>query len=184
MPLIWQDFVLKIFHHDGAYFPETMTPWGSYLVDNYGWDRAGKQDGVSDNKYIRYYWQSGIELSAMMLDYFEFTDDKTFFRKQLLPFSKEIIQFYNLHYKRDSTGKIVFTPAQSLESYFEGVVNPLPEIAGLKWLLESLLKYPALVSDNALISQYKKMLSELPDIPKTTIETKAYSYPVTILAKG
>ena len=168
----------KYFNHNGAYFTETLTPWGSYLVDNYGWDRKDKPDGVSENKYIRYYWQSGIELSTMMLDYFEFTNDKNFFNKQFVPFAKEIIQFYDLHYPRDSSGKIKFTPAQSLESFFEGVVNPMPEIAGLKWLLESLNKYPTLIADKEFKQQFKRLLLELPELPLTTLDNK------TMLAAG
>ena len=80
----------KYFKHEGAYFPETLTPWGSYLNDNYGWDRSKYEDGVSENKYIRYYWQSGIELCKMMFDYYEFTNDKVLFENKFVPFIKEI----------------------------------------------------------------------------------------------
>ena len=162
----------KYFNHQGAYFPETMTPWGSYLIDNYGWDRKGKQDGVSDNKYIRYYWQSGLELSAMMLEYYDFTNDALFFKSSLLPFIKEIIQFYDLHYKRDGQGKILFSPAQSLETYFEGTINPTPEIAGLKWVISHLLDYPVVKRDADWKAQLKSIFEELPEIPTIQIGNK------------
>ena len=31
----------RYFGHEGAYFPETMCFWGTYAIDNYGWDRTG-----------------------------------------------------------------------------------------------------------------------------------------------
>lgn len=173
----------KYFNHGGAYFPEVITPWGSYLVDNYGWERAGKQDGVSDNMYIRYYWQSGLELSAMMLEYYDFTNDPKFFNDKLLPFVKEFIQFYDQHYKRDAKGKILFSPAQSLESFFEGVVNPLPEIAGLKWVLDRLNDKAASITDKQLTNQIKRMLTELPEIPTTKIGEKKVLSPGNNLGK-
>lgn len=46
----------RYFGHEGAYFPETMCFWGTYAIDNYGWDRTGLADGVSQNRYIRYYF--------------------------------------------------------------------------------------------------------------------------------
>ena len=46
----------RYYGHAGAFFPETMYFWGTYNNDNYGWNRAGKPDGLTDNTYIRYYW--------------------------------------------------------------------------------------------------------------------------------
>ena len=89
----------KYFKHEGAYFPETMTPWGTYTNDNYGWDRKNLTDGVSENMYIRYLWEGSLELSKLMIDYYEFTNDKNTFVKEHLPFIKETILFYNAHYK-------------------------------------------------------------------------------------
>ena len=70
------------FKHGGAFFPETMAFWGTYLNENYGYDRTGKTIPSSDviasvrgekergpckpgevaNTYIRRYWQGAIEL--------------------------------------------------------------------------------------------------------------------------
>ncbi|MEO8719470.1 MAG: DUF5703 domain-containing protein, partial [Ginsengibacter sp.] len=63
----------KYYHHDGAFYPETMYFWGTYLDVNYGRDRKDKPDGLTDNEYIRRYWQGGLEMSMMMLDYYAFT---------------------------------------------------------------------------------------------------------------
>lgn len=155
----------KYFNHEGAYFPETITPWGSYLNDNYGWNRSKFQDGVSENKYIRYYWQSGIELSKMMFDYYEFTHDKALFENKFLPFVKEIITFYTQHYKKDTTGKLSIQPAQALETYFEGMVNPAPEIDGLHAVLQKIDEYKSLVNDPLFEQNCKQLLAILPVLP-------------------
>ena len=154
----------KYFNHEGAYFPETMTPWGSYLIDNYGWNRKGKPDGVSDNLYIRYYWQGGLELSAMMFDYLEFTQDSAYFKSKAVPFIKEIIAFYDKHYPRDEKGKLLITPAQSLETYQEGVTNPAPEIGGLHWCLDQIMNKPGFF-ERDFLNLSKRFKKEIPAMP-------------------
>ena len=147
------------FKHGGAFFPETMAFWGTYLNENYGYDRTGKtipssdviasvrgqtqrdplQPGEVANTYIRRYWQGGIELLAMMLDYHALTQDERFANDTLLPLARPILTFYREHYPhRDEHGKIVFAPAQAIETW-QVAVNPLPEIAGLHWVTDGLL---------------------------------------------
>ena len=72
------DEKMKYYHHSGAFYPETMYFWGTYNGENYGRNRKGKPDGLTDNQYIRRYWQSGLEMSMMMLDYYAFTENKHF----------------------------------------------------------------------------------------------------------
>jgi hypothetical protein len=101
------------YRHDGAFWPETMYFWGTYVNDNYGWNRQGKPDGLTDNQYIRYHWEGGIELVAMMLDYYAFTHDDPFLHGTLLPVASEVVTFYDRHYPRDEQGHIRLSPAQS-----------------------------------------------------------------------
>lgn len=162
----------KYFNHEGAYFTETLTPWGSYLIDNYGWNRKGKQDGVSDNLYIRYYWQGGLELCTMLFEYFEYTNDAGFFQEEALPFIKEIITFYDKHYERDEKGKLFISPAQSLETYQKGVSNPLPEIAGLHWVLNKTIEHKAFIKDQSITATVKRLQTELPEIPMGLLNGK------------
>ena len=155
----------KYFNHEGAYFPETITPWGSYLNDNYGWDRTKYKDGVSENKYIRYYWQSGLELCKMMLDYYEFTQDNKMFENEFIPFIKQIVTFYSKHYPNDAEGKLSIQPAQSLETYFEGVINPAPELAGLNAVLSKLNEYKQLIKDDEFTNECAALYKRLPLLP-------------------
>jgi len=155
----------KYYGHKGAYFPETMYFWGTWNNDNYGWDRSGMPDGLSQNKYIRYLWEGGIELTAMMLDYYDFTSDSIFMKNTLLPFASEIIDFYRFHYKKGTDGKIVFEPAQALETYWEGTVNPMPEIAGLNFILNRFVSLPDELAGTSFKEKCSGLLAELPAIP-------------------
>lgn len=152
------------FGHDGAFFPETMCFWGTYMNGNYGWDRAGKESAWVENLYIRYYWQGGIELCAMMLDYYAFTEDFDFLRYTLLPFSDEILRFYDQHYARDAAGKILMEPAQSLETWWTAV-NPLPDVAGLQYVLDRLLAMSSNLITQEQRATWERLKNELPPIP-------------------
>ncbi len=152
------------YDHEGAFFPETMYFWGAYVNENYGWDRRGKPDGLTDNRYIRYYWQGGIELAAMMLDHYAYTGDHAFARDALLPLADEIVTFFDQHWKRDGAGKIRFEPAQALETLWD-VVNPVPEIAGLTRVLNGMLALPDDMSTEAQRRRWTRTLRDLPALP-------------------
>lgn len=154
----------EYFNHNGAHFPETMYLWGTASIADYGWERQGLEKGITKNKYIRYYWQSGLELVAMMQEYYQFTKDKKFLSQYLIPFAYEILTFYNEHYSKNSNGKIIFEPAHSLETYFTDVVNPLPEIAGLKHVIERFAEEGSIMNTelNALCEKIGKSLPAIP----------------------
>ena len=154
----------KYFHHGGAHYPETMYFWGTIVDENYGRDREGKQDGITDNGYIRRYWQSGLEMSLMMLDYYDMTQDKLFAREIAIPFTTEILTFYDAHWDRDENGKIRFDPAQSLETWWESV-NPLPEIVGIWRVANNLLRLPDNMISVEDRKRWEKLINDLPPIP-------------------
>lgn len=149
------------FKHGGAFFPETMTIWGTYNDLNYGVNRGNSPDGFVENPHIRYYWQSGIELIALMLDYYDHTEDEEFLTDILTPLAKEILTFFNEHWQHGDDGKILFSPAQSLECHFSAT-NPTPEVAGLHSVIPRLL---ALKTDPSLQSEWREMLKNLPAVP-------------------
>lgn len=128
------------FRHDGAFFPETMMFWGTYLNQNYGLDRSGRKPGEVVNPYIRHHLNGNLELLAMMLDYHAFTGDARFRDETLLPLARAILTFYREHYpRRDGAGKMVLEPSQALETW-QVTVNPLPDVAGLHWVIGELLQ--------------------------------------------
>ena len=153
--------------HNGAFFPETMSIWGNYTDQGdlgYGVNRAGKPDGLTDNTYVRRYWQGGLEIMVMMLDYYDLTQDAAFRDQTLLPFAREVITFFDQHWQRGADGKILFDPAQSLETWHTAK-NPLPEIAGLRYVIPRLLALPTAATDQ---TAWRKTLADLPPIPTHT----------------
>ena len=150
--------------HEGAFFPETMTIWGTFNDSNYGTHRTGKPDGLTDNLAVRRYWQGGIELVALMLDYYDFTQDRKFRDDTLLPMAGEIITFFDQHWQRGADGKIFFEPSQSLETWWEST-NPLPEIAGLRYVIPRLQQI-------AGTKAWQKTLDDLPPLPLSEDRTR------------
>jgi hypothetical protein len=151
------------FNHEGAFFPETMYFWGAYASSNYGWNRQGKPASWVENTYIRNYMTGNLELLAMGLDYAAyFPQDRQFVRSTLGPLADLVVLFFDQHYERDG-GRIRLSPSQSLETW-QDAVNPLPDVAGLHYVLTRLqsdkipLSKPA---QNAL----RKMLQQLPEVP-------------------
>ena len=159
------------FGHEGVFFPETMYFWGAYANTNYGWNRQGKQVSQVDNTFIRCYWSGALELLALALDYYAYTSEEHFARDTLLPLADGIIRFYDQHYPRDDEGKILFQPAQALESWHEAV-NPLPEIAGLTLVLQGLLSLPHALTTSEERALWQRLLTELPPTPTTTLDSQ------------
>lgn len=150
------------FNHEGSMFPETQTFWGTYLPDNYGWKRESSDTaGIPQNKYIKRYYQSILELSAIMLEYYNFTENRQFLRDTLLPFVGSTLRFYDQHYPVRN-GKLFIYPAQSLETYWD-VLNPTPEVAGLHRVLNELLKIKNLDSNMKKLALL--MVKRLPQVP-------------------
>jgi len=160
----------KYYGHGGAFFPETMYFWGTYNNDNYGWNRQGKPDGLTDNTYIRYYWDGALELAAIMLDYYALTGDERFAGETLVPLARDTLHFYERHYpKRDAEGKIVFEPSQALETW-QGATNPLPVVAGLRYVVGRLLdEIPAAAAGEAR-GRWQRLGALLPELPLDSTE--------------
>ncbi|MBO9608423.1 MAG: hypothetical protein J7639_20885 [Paenibacillaceae bacterium] len=152
------------FGHEGAFFPETMYPWGTYTGTNYGWDREGKPLSYVANIYIRHYWQGNLELSLLLMEYARHLGDRDLFRQRCLPVITAILAFYDKHYPRDVNGKLRIEPAQSLETWHEAV-NPLPDVAGLKAVISALLGLPDGWVDEADQAAWSALCDQLPPLP-------------------
>ena len=125
------------FKHEGVFFPETMDFWGAYANSNYGWKREGKEPNWVENTYIRHLYTGGLELVAMMHDYWLHTHDADFRDRTFQPMAREVVRFYDQHYLLDDDGVLRLEPAQALETY-QKAVNPMPDVAGLHWVLARL----------------------------------------------
>jgi len=160
--------VENYYHHDGAYFAETAPFWGGLLY-------MGPE--VKEN-YTAHYFTPVLELSMMMLDYFDYTGDKNFARNILLPVASNGIEFFNQHFSRDSNGKLLLDPDNSIEMFWK-VHNPAPDIAGLHAVLQRLVQLPPDLVNNTLRNKWEKFQTELPDLPTQIKDGKEILLPYT-----
>jgi alpha-L-fucosidase 2 len=161
IPLV-SDKTRLYWHHGGAAFQETIFCFGLPCPADFRWGNASTQ---MENPNIRFYWSGGIEMTAMMLARYQRTNDAAFARATLLPFADAEMTFFNQHWPRDATGKIWFDPAGALEAFQYDVVNPLPEIAGLRYVLPQLLALSDGLTTAAQRQTWAKLLADLPPIP-------------------
>lgn len=167
----------KFFNHEGAFFPETPTFWGAEVSAHYGWTPFNKRKNpLAECTYQTYLWQNGIEQMLMMYDYFEYTQDTLFAKNILIPHAEEITKFYDLHYQLDNQKKMHIGPAQALETY-QVALNPMPEVAGLKYTLNKLLSLPADFSTSDQKIRWKLLLERTPAIPMQESDGEKYLVP-------
>ena len=151
---------------EGAYWPETMTPFGTHGNSDYGWQR----DGVPASKVLCPWWEyarnQGLELLALLLDRYDFERDPRFFTDELLPIAGPVLQWFANAYPRTDAGQLRITPTQALETHWHGVENDLPTVAGLHWCLQRLRTLaPELVPKDQLAA-WAKLEQSLPPIPR------------------
>lgn len=166
----------KYYNHEGAFFPETQYFWGTYVDGNYGRNRSKLPLGMTDNRFIRYYWQSGLELSLMMLDYHAFTADVEFAKETMIPHVSNVLMFYDHHWKRDKNGKIRFDPAMALETY-RVAVNPLVEIVGIRKVAEEMLLLSKSLISPGQRETWINLIDDLPPVPVKLVNGKKILLP-------
>ncbi|MCY2930633.1 MAG: DUF5703 domain-containing protein, partial [Planctomycetota bacterium] len=101
----------------GAFLPETMTFYGLWQDGDYGASHETKKTGDADSRWIHWIWSSGLDLSMMMLDYYDHTQDDKFVKDQLLPWADAMVLYFDTRFKRDAAGKLVIDLTQSIETY-------------------------------------------------------------------
>ena len=165
------------YNHDGAYFPETVTGWGSAVPRDYGVDGRGSNPlGWTVLPHKRYHWSGNIELVAMMLDYFDMTQDEAWL-DGTIEFMHDIVTFFREHYSEDG-GAICIAPSQGLETLRsdtegnEEIVNPTDHVAGLHFILDRLLALPEHLVSEEYRQYWFDMKSQLPSIAKAVRDGK------------
>ncbi len=146
----------------GVYFPETMTPFGTYANRDYGWDRNGKQPGEVDSPWWRYAWQQGLELTSLMLDFHDQTLDRRFLERRVLPMAREVLAYFDSRFPRDPSGRLRIEPTQAVETYWNGVVNDTPTVAGLHDVVGRLSRLRLPKDLAALVARLQSALPPLP----------------------
>lgn len=152
----------KHYHgHEGAQFIETAHFWGVWRGGDVGWDRTGRAPGDAVNPYVGKLYIAGLEMTNYMLDYYAYTGDTRFLEQRLLPFAREVLTFYDQHYRKNEAGKMVIDSTQALETFIEGT-NPMPDIAGLHFVIP---RVRTLTTDPGLAALCDKLEKALPALP-------------------
>lgn len=160
-----RDRTQMYFHHDGGAFIETIYFWGLPNVNDFGWNNKGVE---LQSEWMRYHVQGGLEVLAQMLDRYDYTQDSEFARTSLLSMADAVIVWYDEHWKRGPDGKILMSPAQSLETYQRNAVNPTPDIAGLMNVLPRLIELPESITSDIQRGLWERVQKEVPPIPMGT----------------
>jgi alpha-L-fucosidase 2 len=154
---VCEDRCKKLFKHEGAYMNEGMF-WKGVSVFN------------ELPRHLTYHFMGTVEMTAMMCDYYEHTQERTFLREVLLPCADKFVQFYELHYPmRDARGKMIMEPAGVVETY-QPVTNPVTEVSGLRYLVGKLLSMDQSQIGKERAARWRKFYQELPEVPRRTIK--------------
>jgi hypothetical protein len=176
------------FGHGGAYWRENTQLTGMEIGDEDQIQglifakppKPEKGKPLPPGWYNNYYFNSGLEMAAMALEYYRFTEDEKFKNDILLPLCRENMTFYAEHYESDKKGKLLLEPAQVLETWWQAT-NPLPDIAGLHYLTAGLLQIPDLPPQDKTF--YETLQKQLPDIPFGEEKGKKFLKPADKYAK-
>lgn len=153
------------FKAEGCFFTETMTIWGAYPNCDYGWDRTGKQPGEMVNMYVRHVWNQGLELTGLMLDYYDHTEDQAFLKGRLLPMATSVLKYFDTRFRKDAEGRVIIDPTQSVETYWYDVINDTPNVAGLNDVSARLCALPETLTSPAQRKFFAHMKAAAPVIP-------------------
>ncbi|MCB9219222.1 MAG: hypothetical protein H6610_07170 [Ignavibacteriales bacterium] len=149
---------------DGIFIPECIYFWGDIFTASYGkipFDQ--RDDKLQESRWHKYEWVSGLELTYLMLDYYEYFNDENFLIEYTLPFANQIITFFDQYYKTEN-GKLKMEPSQSAETWWK-CTNPMPELAGLHSVLNRLIKLDNDLVDSEMIDYWQNVNHRLPGLP-------------------
>ncbi len=158
--------VQEYYGHNGFYVKETTDIWGGL---------TNKKLSKKQSHTLHYYCTI-LELSAMMIDYYEYTRDDSFIEETLLPVVDGAVTFYDEHFPKNETGKLEIKNANSLESFW-GTTNPTPDIAGLHFVLKGLLNLPENHTTPEQRERWKKIASTIPPVATGMKKNKKVIFP-------
>ena len=152
---------------EGVVFPETITTFGMCGNGDYGWKREGLAANDVDCPWWKHEWTQGPELVAMMLDRWEWLGERDRLESQAIPMAREVVRYFLSRFPTDADGKLSITPTQSLETYWHGVRNDLPTVAGLHEISRRLAALPEDAGTAEDRELWKRLAAVLPPVPMT-----------------
>lgn len=164
--------------HDGCAFEEQSSIGCLPGACQYGFFEGGRRGrpkghevGVQVNKAGGNVYESQLEYSWLMLQYYQF------FGANLTPylqFIEQSVVFYDEHYRfrckqltgkeLDGNGKLVIYPANTLEHHWNAK-NPTSVIAGLRRVLSEMVNLPEKYVSASKKKRFQTILDRLPEMP-------------------
>ena len=160
LPLL-KERARRYFGHGGVHFSETTEIWGLNRDVCFGKDNPGF---YPTSTYMKYNWDCGLELSTMLLAYYQHTQDQAFVGETLLPIADQVVTFYEQHYQRDKDGKLHIYPSQALETW-QNTENPTTVLAGMRVVLAGLLALPESLTTSEQRKRWTRVLGEIREVP-------------------
>ncbi|CAG0988246.1 hypothetical protein PHYC_02145 [Phycisphaerales bacterium] len=168
----------RLYHGaEGLYFPETMTTFGTYSNGDYGWNRENAKPSDIHCPWWQWAWQQSLELAQLMLDHAAYTGDRPFLTTRAIPMANDALRYYDSRFKRDEKGKLLISPTQAVETYWNGVVNDAPSIGGLHAVCDALLSLPSAVTTPDDRAFWQRMKDATPALPTWTVSGKPAAAP-------
>jgi hypothetical protein len=170
------------FGHEGAYYRENIEPTGGERDCG----RTGKPpktppgENKGEGYYHSYYFTSGLETVAMMIEYVKYSGDAKFRDTVLVPFAREVLLFFDKHYARDADGKLRLDPGMVLETWWIAV-NSAPDVSGLLHCLDELLAMEAGSAQDQ--ADWRRFRDEIPDVFLHKIDGRTAIAPAESWAK-
>lgn len=166
----------RFYGAEGQHNTEMTLLCGLQSEQIYGTNRTGKPDGKADNRWGGSIDISpGLELLKLMLEYYRYTLEEDFIETDVLPYAKDLFQYIETRFPERCSGKIVISPLNSLETYFD-TENPAPVVAGMWAVLEEILSLKGTGID---LSYFENLAEILPEIPKGDVNGREILLPAS-----
>jgi hypothetical protein len=160
------------FKHKGACWGEQVEQFGLTCAGDYKWaDVSEFPDGVEENAWLEYHWDTPLEICLMIMDLQRFTGQDV---SKYMPLIENCIDFFFEHYlqegRRNSIkpltqdGKLIIYPGSALETY-KCTYNSSCTIAGLQTLVSRLLEMPKNYLTEKQRNYWENYLKMVPPIP-------------------
>lgn len=165
----------------GFEFPETMTHFGTYNQNGYGWGCGwvppAKPFPYGSNTYVRFYVSSTLEFATIALDQLLWSGNASYAADWAVSLADGIVTHYtNVYHANTTGGKLDMFPAQAMETWqcadptdrSNCVTDPITAISGLTSVLSRLLALPESFTTAEQRARWSAELASIPDFPNGT----------------
>lgn len=147
------------FGHEGAFFPETTTIFGTHTCRDFGFDRTSTKKYEIKNPYVRYYYSGSLELCWFVIQYYKATGNQLAWEK-MQELIYQVLLFFRNHFPVREE-KLWISPSSSLETWHH-CCNDAPTIAGLTVICRHLRDMDITPQTRELIHWIEPRLPSIP----------------------